>query len=127
MTTQEIARRLGVREATVRNWIANGITVVFDDSAVGREALVQIVNILGAPRSCPCNKCEGCKYEREEAIREGLIALGYLEEVQYDLADAGPPTHFVAREPVPDALDAWERFMKAEFNVELKEGWREHG
>jgi hypothetical protein len=91
-----------------------------------RSTLVNIVNMLGAPRPCPVVRCEGCEYERQEAVCEGLIVLGYLEPPKYKLshtsknAAGGDCRHFEFDGPQPDPMDAWERFMKAEFDVEIK-------
>lgn len=98
-----------------------------------REAIVNMVNILGAPRPCPSSEkhCEGCEYEHIEACCEGLRALGYLAENTYKLekvtknAAGGDCHHYVFDGPQPDPLEAWERFMKAELNVELSPDWRE--
>ena len=94
-----------------------------------RAALVHMVNVLGAPRPCPCNKCDGCEYERDEAIRTGLEALGYLEqefiEEGREELPGGGIYHKGHWRIEPDPLEAWENFMRGELGVELREGWKE--
>lgn len=95
-----------------------------------REAIVNMVNILGAPVELGCNACKGCEYERIEAVTEGLVALGYLEPVEWEdtgktsiNAAGGTTHHFKTKEPVPDPKEGWEKFMKAEFQIDLPPNW----
>lgn len=99
-----------------------------------RDGLVQMLNVLGAPRPCPGPHCEGCAYEREEAILTGLTALGYIKRNEFietgrteGTNTAGGPMVQVEGhwEIEPEPLDAWEGFMRMEFGVELPAGWKD--
>jgi len=82
-----------------------------------------MVNMLGSPARVTCHEvCKGCEYERQEAVCEGLIVLGYLDPPKYRLVKVDIPgacRHFEYDGPQPDPVDAWRRFMKGEFGVEV--------
>jgi hypothetical protein len=90
-----------------------------------KQALINVVNLLGPPRKTTCHSCEGCEFERQEAVCEGLIALGYLDPPTYRMthtstnARGGECQHFEFDGPQPDRMDAYRRFMKEQFDVEL--------
>lgn len=94
-----------------------------------RSAIVDMVNMLGAPVKVSCHTCEGCEYERIEAVTEGLVILGYMEPVEWEFVGetqnhvGGVVQNYKTKKPLPDPIKGWEKFMKAEFNIDLKPGW----
>src|SRR4051812_11614288 len=97
-----------------------------------RQTVVDMLNVLGAPRECTESCCDGCEFERMEATLQGLEALGYLRTWFEKTGEHKNPAGGTCIEAVQhmdpeDPLDAWEAFMRGELGITLADGWKTLG